>query len=518
MTDSESLVSGTSIGGHYIIDALINKGGFGAVYRGIDTSKGNRSCAIKETYDVTPTARRQALMEAAVLFTIKSKHLPQVFDAFEENGRFYLVMQLIEGETLQQLLKQQARPCSEQEVLAWLLPIMHVLQELHSRNPAVMHRDIKPGNIILTPDRTAVLVDFGLTKLYDPNSNTQTMVRAVSEGFSPIEQYIGKTSPQSDIYAMAATIYFLLTLRAPPVALSRSVQDQLIAPRLLNPMISPHVEQVLLKALAMDIDQRYRSMGEFAQALQSPGFTAYADPTIATSSVGTAAARAERAISQTPSQPSVNRRNISRPTPAPAPRSSNPPLYPMLYPNPLVAPPLVVTQSYKPLPSPFSQGCLWGLLQGLLAAFLVLSLKKEVYFYVAIIEGFLFFMLAGYFTTRKGGRAFRGAWAGLWSGITTTIIFWIALIVGFVLLVTQRVEADTAAARRSGIILNINQEINHALQIVGPAFPGHPTTQSNGTSLTIFLVSGLLCAIGFGWLGGLLGKSRYTAKRQRKYL
>ena len=110
MTDSLPLDAGTSIGGHYVIDALINTGGFGAVYRGIDTSEGNRPCAIKETYDVTPAARRQALMEGAVLFTIKSIHLPQVYDAFEVNGRFYLVMQLIEGENLRQLLKKQGSP------------------------------------------------------------------------------------------------------------------------------------------------------------------------------------------------------------------------------------------------------------------------------------------------------------------------------------------------------------------------------------------------------------------------
>jgi serine/threonine protein kinase len=109
MTDSMPLDSETSIGGHYIIDALISRGGFGAVYRGIDTSEGDRPCAIKETYDVTPAARRRALMEAAVLFTVKSKHLPRVYDAFESNGRFYLVMQLIEGQTLQRLLKQRRR-------------------------------------------------------------------------------------------------------------------------------------------------------------------------------------------------------------------------------------------------------------------------------------------------------------------------------------------------------------------------------------------------------------------------
>src|SRR5215472_11474328 len=144
------LSRGTMVGGHYVIDSLLNSGGFGAVYRGIDTSEGNRSCAIKETYDVTPAARRQALMEAGVLLTVRNQHLPQVYDAFEFKGRFYLVMQFIEGQNLLQLLKsrvpgglvgeaephrQSAGPCSEQEVLEWLLPIMDVLQELHSRQP-----------------------------------------------------------------------------------------------------------------------------------------------------------------------------------------------------------------------------------------------------------------------------------------------------------------------------------------------------------------------------------------------
>src|SRR6266849_3744767 len=459
MTDSLPLDAGTSIGGHYVIDALINTGGFGAVYRGIDTSEGNRPCAIKETYDVTPAARRQALMEGAVLFTIKSIHLPQVYDAFEVNGRFYLVMQLIEGENLRQLLKKQGRPCSEQEVLAWLLPIILVLHEMHTRNPAVIHRDIKPGNIILTPNQTAVLVDFGLTKLYDPNVNTQTMVRAVSEGFSPVEQYVGKTSPQSDIYSMAATMYFLLTMRIPPTSINRSYRDELMAPRLLNPLLSLNIEQVLLKALAVNADERYRTMEEFAQALQNPGFIAYADPTISAGSLGA------------------------------APR-----------------PKLV---EYRPLPSPFSQGCLWGLLQGILAALIVLFLKKEVYFYVAILEGLLFFLLAGFFTTRRGGGSSRGAWAGFWSGTISTIVFWIIAAGDFIVLVTQRIQADT-----SGINPNPNR-VNHALQVVGSTFPTHLSTQAPGTSLIIFLVCGLLCAIGFGWLGGMLGNSRYKAKMQR---
>lgn len=523
MTDSLPLDAGTSIGGHYVIDALINRGGFGAVYRGIDTSEGNRPCAIKETYDVTPAARRQALMEGAVLFTIKSIHLPQVYDAFEVNGRFYLVMQLIEGENLRQLLKKQGRPCNEQEVLAWLLPIMLVLHEMHTRNPAVIHRDIKPGNIILTPNQTAVLVDFGLTKLYDPNVNTQTMVRAVSEGFSPVEQYVGKTSPQSDIYSMAATMYFLLTMRVPPTSINRSYRDELMAPRLLNPLLSLNIEQVLLKALAVNADERYRTMEEFAQALQNPGFSAYADQTLSEGSIGAAFPSTHRSNPKVQSQPS-KMNAWSAPRPAPAPPPPSPPARQTAHPRPSTSPsipagpvaaPRPKMVEYRPLPSPFSQGCLWGLLQGILAALIVLFLKKEVYFYVAILEGFLFFLLAGFFTTQRGGGSSRGAWAGFWSGTISTIVFWIVAAVGIIVLVTQSIQADTTLAHQRDINLNQKLELNHALQVVGSAFPTHLSTQAPGTSLIIFLGCGLLCAIGFGWLGGLLGNSRYKAKMHR---
>src|SRR5258707_6004737 len=224
------LQAGAVLGGHYRIEGLINTGGFGSVYRGVALSEGNRLCAIKETYDVTPAARRQALMEAAILFTVKNEHLPQVYDAFEEKGRFYLAMQLIEGQNCAQLVKTHRGPFSEQEVLNWFLPVIDVLQELHGRNPPVLHRDIKPANVIVTPQGQAVLVDFGLTRLYDPNVQTQTMARAVSEGFSPLEQYVSQTSPQSDLYSLAATMYFLLTAQVPLASVARSIQDSLVLP------------------------------------------------------------------------------------------------------------------------------------------------------------------------------------------------------------------------------------------------------------------------------------------------
>ncbi|MBA2285503.1 MAG: serine/threonine protein kinase [Ktedonobacteraceae bacterium] len=507
MSFPDLLEPGILIGGHYIVVALINRGGFGAVYRGIDTSEGDRSCAIKETYDVTPAARRHALMEAGILFTVKSKHLPQVYDAFEANGRFYLVMQLIEGQNLQQLLAQRGAPCSEQEVLAWLAPVMRVLQELHSRTPAILHRDIKPANIILTPAGTAVLVDFGLTKLYEPGSHTQTRVRAISEGFSPLEQYLGNTSPQSDMYSLAATMYFLLTNVVPPAGLKRSLHDELQPPRVLNRAITPRMERVLLKALAVEPGQRYANMREFADALQEPGFSAFADPTIRGRSVP---------ASPPPSAQPLPDPRAYAPAPYPLPPSYQAPVNVSYLPAPprqtsygmapqaSAAPPLPHT-----LPSPFGQGCLWGLVQGALAAIMLLLLKNAAYIYVAMLIGFLAYFWAGFRTTRRGGRSFRGGWAGLWAGITSTLIFWVVLVLGLIILVSQRIQAD---AQKGLNARHPDQAFNHALHVVLPftAQPGPPLTS---TGVLTFLSIGLVLAVAFGWIGGMVGKARYKKKR-----
>lgn len=528
-----SLVQGTTVGGHYIIGPLMNSGGFGAVYQGIDTSEGNRPCAIKETYDVTPAARRQALMEAGILFTVRSPHLPEVYDAFDTGGRFYLVMQLIEGQNLLELLRNRVGgglvgeqephqlaqgPCSEQEVLAWLLPIMDILQELHSRHPAIIHRDIKPANIILTPQQTAVLVDFGLTKLYDPNRNTQTMVKAVSAGFSPVEQYLGKTSPRSDIYSMAATIYLLLTNRLPPAAMTRVGQDTLIAPRLLNPSLSPKIERVLLKALAVNADERYQSMDEFVQALKAPTFQAHADPTISL--------QPARTTAKTPSISNTHKQTppIYAYTGAAAPPPLQTPIhapYSNSIPSPAYVPagsagyvmaPQSIGTPVRALPGSFGQGCLWGIVQGVLAALLVLFLKPIAYFYLAVLMGFVFYVIAGFMTTRRGGPSFRGAWAGFWTGIDSTITFWLTLLIGLVIRFFILLQKDAAYSRGHGFRVSPGSPAR-VWRAVLPDFLLHPSLspQQSSINLWFLLLGGLLVAFALGWIGGLLGKSRYKA-------
>ena len=560
-----ALTPGTLIGGHYVVGNLINRGGFGAVYRGIDKSEGDRPCAIKETYDVTPAARRQALMEASVLFTVRNKHLPEVYDALEANGRFYLVMQLIEGQNLLQILQSRVPgglvgqqeplrlatgPCSEQEALSWLLPIMDVLQELHNRNPPVMHRDIKPGNIILTPQNTTVLVDFGLTKLYDPNISTQTMVKRVTEGFSPIEQYVGRTSPQSDIYSMAATLYLLLTNRLPPASIGRSMHDDLIPPRQLNPSITVKTERALLIALSIHADQRYQSMRAFAQALSEPDFAAYNDQTLASvpskssstqvtmqgvfpqgyqspaSTTGpqqaytpqSSASGVQQPYQAVPrSGPSTSRTGIQ---PAQVGYSSPVPAYPYVPASnaPGVSSPGGIKakndkksaqpapQSYKALPSASSQGCLWGVVQGILATIIVLTLKQQVAFYLATLLGFGFYVLAGYLTTHRGGSSLRGGWAGYWSGIYSTLSFWGALGLGLAVLYVQRVQ--TISKGYHGDFRVISGRAWNAVLPEWPALPALLPKQPVVVNLLVLMLIGVAFAWLLGWVGGLIGQSR----------
>jgi hypothetical protein len=527
------LQAGAVLGGHYRIEGLINTGGFGSVYRGVALSEGNRLCAIKETYDVTPAARRQALMEAAILFTVKNEHLPQVYDAFEEKGRFYLAMQLIEGQNCAQLVKTHRGPVSEQEVLNWFLPVIDVLQELHGRNPPVLHRDIKPANVIVTPQGQAVLVDFGLTRLYDPNVQTQTMARAVSEGFSPLEQYVSQTSPQSDLYSLAATMYFLLTAQVPLASVARSIQDSLVPPRQLNPRISPKVEKALLRALSINVDERQVSMQEFARELREPGFSGHADSTVARTRYQNASAPTGLAASplKLPPPPPAPARAYppapghARPAVPPAPpgRGGPVPGWVSAQPGPqqhvgrpgrAIAPPAGGSNSatYPPrplqqgaLPNPFQQGCLWGILQGVISALLLLFLKSATSFYLGIAEGLLFYLLAGFFTTRHGGAVTRALRAGFWAGVISTIFYWIVLPIGVLIEALPRVQEIVNKAQAHGNALPSGEALKRAVEQSIPAIFATIPADQGWRSLFILLAIGLACAMGFAFLGGLFG-------------
>jgi serine/threonine protein kinase len=261
----------------YRITRLLGRGGYGAVYQAEQLHLGNAPCAVKELLPdpkATPAqqqaASEQFRLEAGLLANLNHPALPKVTDFFTEGNSHFLVMEYVEGETLEERLTRNGGPLPKAQVLAWASELCDVLTYLHTRQPSpVIHRDVKPANIKITPDGKLKLIDFGISKVLA--KGTGDAARAVSPPYSPLEQY-GKglrTDARSDIYALGVTLYELLTNRLPPEAPDRAT-EAVIPPRQFNPALSPHTETVILKAMAEKADERYQSAVELKQALTTP--------------------------------------------------------------------------------------------------------------------------------------------------------------------------------------------------------------------------------------------------------
>ncbi len=263
----------------YRITHLLGRGGMGAVYAAWHLSL-EIPVAIKE---LTPQAdldpemlaqlRSQFKREAMTLARLNHNNLVRVLDSFEEGGNAYLVMEMVEGESLADRIgREGALPLPV--VLRWAHQLLDALAYCHGQN--VLHRDIKPTNIIIRPDDQAVLVDFGLVKLWDPRDpRTMTVVRGMgTPEYAPPEQYeaeSGSTDIRSDIYALGATLYHALVGQAPPTATKRIVNPAALIPlRALNPSIDPAVEAALMRALELRPIDRFQNVREMAGALSAP--------------------------------------------------------------------------------------------------------------------------------------------------------------------------------------------------------------------------------------------------------
>jgi len=265
-----ALQTGQVLNNRYRIVKLLGKGGFGAVYRAWDINF-ELPCALKENTEVSSSAQRQFIREARILHTLRHPNLPLVKDYFliPDKGQ-YLVMDFIEGEDLQKVLDDQNELLLEKDVVQWLSSVSQALAYMHAQTPPVIHRDIKPANIKITPKGEAILVDFGISKLFDPNTPTTLGAQAVTPGFSPFEQYgHATTDARTDIYALGATAYALLTAHTPPESISRLTGVELKEPRKFNPAISIQVEAAIIKAMQLSPDDRYASVVEFHQAIST---------------------------------------------------------------------------------------------------------------------------------------------------------------------------------------------------------------------------------------------------------
>jgi serine/threonine protein kinase len=276
---AQNLEEGTLLSGRYRIDSVIGRGGMGAVYLAHLEALGNKPVAIKEMRIVAideatqNQAIKQFQQEANFLAHLDHPNLVQVSDYFCEDGRHYLVMAYVKGETLGELLSQRREPFTVLTVLEWALQLTSVLGYLHNQDPPIMFRDLKPSNIMLDESNKIRLIDFGIARSYNPESVTATFLQgAGSTGYSPMEQYQGggTTDPRSDIYSLGATLYHLLTNQIPlsPVEVV-SDGKSIIAPHTLNHNVTPGLEQILLKMLSLRKQDRQTDIVQVANQLRT---------------------------------------------------------------------------------------------------------------------------------------------------------------------------------------------------------------------------------------------------------
>ncbi len=203
-----------------------------------------------------------------LLVQLNHSNLPQVSDFFEEGGKAYLVMEFIEGKTLDQVLEDAHGPLDEVLVMGWVLQLCSVLQYLHSRPQPIVFRDMKPSNVMVTGDNQLKLIDFGIARIFKTSAIKDTTLLG-SQGYAPLEQYgRGQSDPRSDIYALGATLYHLLTGNVPADAPSRRINPQdFHTPRQLNQRISQATEQIVLMAMEQDPNERFQSAEAMRKAI-----------------------------------------------------------------------------------------------------------------------------------------------------------------------------------------------------------------------------------------------------------
>ena len=287
---NEHLQSGTVLHAKYRVNGVIGQGGFGITYDGTDLNL-DMHVAIKE-YFPNMMANRHVTVSTEVLCSASSQDMYEqgmenflneaknmakyagednfvtVHDYFKENNTAYIIMEFVEGITLKQYMKEHGK-LNMDDVMPIIVPIMGTLEKIH--NKGMIHRDVSPSNIMVLPDGRVRLLDFGAVKEVSQYTQNLTAMSSVYKyGYSPIEQQtMGlRQGPYTDIYALCATIYEMLTGSVPPPALTRNVEgDSLIPPSKLGVEISGEQERVLLKGLAVNGADRIQTIAELRSGL-----------------------------------------------------------------------------------------------------------------------------------------------------------------------------------------------------------------------------------------------------------
>ena len=271
------LAPNSMLANRYLINHLAGQGGMGAVYEAIDTKRiPQRRVAIKEmsqsklpSKEEVERARKRFRGEAAMLRSLDHPNLPRVYESFEEDGRSYLVMEFVEGQSLLQRLQAvYPDPLPTAEVLGYAAQLCDVLDYLHRQYPPIIFRDLKPANIMVMPNGHVMLIDFGIARFFKQGQQHDTEAFA-SRAYASPQQLDGKqTNVRSDLYSLGATLHHCLTGKTPAYAASRYLYPSICD---FNSHIPPKLDQAIRRLVEFDEESRPPSakafMHEMIQAL-----------------------------------------------------------------------------------------------------------------------------------------------------------------------------------------------------------------------------------------------------------
>ena len=269
------LQPGTNLMNRYLIQEVIGVGGMGSVYRARDLHFPNvvKLVAIKEMINQAPDPLvRQTIVqnferEANILATLSHPAIPRIYDYFTLDNRSYLALEFINGKDLEVILGQTEGAIPEEQVLGWAIELCDVLAFLHTHKPdPIVFRDMKPSNVMINQHNHIILVDFGIAK---PFQTGQKGTMIGTEGYSPPEQYRGEASTSADIYALGATLHHILSRRDPRMEPPFSFAERPL--RKLNPNISVELETVINTALQYNVEDRFKTVEDFKEALIGAG-------------------------------------------------------------------------------------------------------------------------------------------------------------------------------------------------------------------------------------------------------
>src|SRR5216110_3538718 len=286
---------GTILDGKFKIVQVLGEGGMGTVYKVEQVGKPGYFRAVKELIisPNTPADERKSAVERFdkeidLLFNLKHPLIPSLILSFQERGNYYFVMEFVPGRNLEKILEDSNAPLDEDQVIKWMMKVCEALSYIHSRTPPIILRDLKPGNVMITPDGNVQLIDFGIARKFDPNKRTNTENLGTISYASP--EHLGsitdrgqrrsaqnpgklvQTDARSDIYSLGATMYHLLTnyepdpIQTPATGSVLAKNPRLLTVRVNNTVVCP-IEQVIIKAMQQDPAKRFQSADAMRTAL-----------------------------------------------------------------------------------------------------------------------------------------------------------------------------------------------------------------------------------------------------------